>query len=297
MISCSNDVRRCRPLLGTFVEITAASESREHVCNAVELAFAAIERVQRLMSFYEPASDVTRLNRFAARRSVAITPWTFQVLQAAERLHQDTHGTFDITVAAQLLRWGYLPARNSPRSRKTHPTGQGAIELLPANRVRFHEPVQIDLSGIAKGFAVDKAVEALQSAGVASGQVNAGGDLRVFGPSPTTIHVRHPGSPGFVFPIVRISDGAFATSAAYFSRKKWRGRWTTPLVDPLHGRSCKTGDSVSVQAPTCLAADALTKVVMVMGEQSAEILRAYSAAGFIVNRAGEVISTQGRDET
>ncbi len=176
-------------------------------------------------------------------------------------------------------------------SRCGHNSGQDALELLPGNRVRFHRPLQIDLGGIAKGFAVDQAIAALRSDGASSGCVNAGGDLRVFGPTPSLIHVRHPLRPGETMPLVRLADAALATSAGYHSRKRRHGRWLTPLVDPRDGRPCTECVSVSVQAPSCLIADALTKVLMILGDASLPILRQHAATGFILSRDGGLVSS------
>ena len=295
MKSCSTSkIRRCRPLLGTFVEITAEGESAEAVNAAVEEAFAAVERVQGLMSFHEQTSDVTRLNREAGRRVVRVHPWTYEVLDAAQQLHAASQGAFDITIAPHLQRWGYLPDYVGAVSIAAD---QSAIALLPGNGVWFHRPVQIDLGGIAKGFAVDKAIEAMQMAGVTGGLVNAGGDLRVFGPEASTVHVRRPDAPGRMLPLVKLSNAAVATSANYFARKQVHGCRVTPLVNPQTGRSCNSTRSVSVQAPTCLWADALTKVVMLQGEKSASVLRHLGVSAWIINPAGKILCTSQSDES
>jgi FAD:protein FMN transferase len=291
-MSPSVELRRCRPLLGTFVEIRASGVPAPVLRAALEAAFGAVERVQRRMSFHEAGSDVSRLNREAARRAVQVDPWTHAVLRAARELHAETGGLFDVSVAPRLQRWGYLPETGGAARRAEPVTDQSAIALLPGDRVRFRKPLRVDLGGIAKGFAVDRAVEALRAAGVPAGFVNAGGDLRVFGSSPTTLHVRHPGAPGHVLPLLRIAEGAIATSACYHTRRRRAGRWVSPLVDPLRGRPCLRSASVSVQADTCLAADALTKIVMLVGERSAEILSRHGATGFIVGRSGKVLSMQ-----
>jgi thiamine biosynthesis lipoprotein len=291
MMSRSSEVRRCRPLLGTFVEI-GADGGAARADAAIAAAFAAVERVQRLMSFHDDASDVARLNREAAQRAVEVAPWTADVLRAAQHFHAATDGAFDVTIAPRLQRWGYLPESDS-RAAATLATDQSAVELLPGNHVRFRRPVRIDLGGIAKGFAVDRAIDALRAAGVASGVVNAGGDLRVFGPAPSLIHVRDPREPGRVVPLVAIENAALATSASYFTRRKWRGRWVSPLVDPRRGRSCVRAASVSVRAATCMAADALTKVVAVLGRRSAQILRDQAAIAFLLTPNGDVLSTEG----
>src|SRR5439155_21847017 len=110
--------------------------------------------------------------------------------------------------------------------------------LLPENRVRFLQPLQIDRGGIAKGFAVDEAVTELQRHGIRSGLVNAGGDLRAFGRREQQVHLRHPACLDKIVPLRPLTDCALATSATYFSRKKWHGQWVSSIVDSRRKRPC-----------------------------------------------------------
>jgi thiamine biosynthesis lipoprotein len=146
---------------------------------AVEEAFAAIGAV----SFHDEGSDVSRLNRGAYETAIRVHPWTFEVLEIALDLHSRSNGMFDIRIAPALQKLGLLPyhggdlAGDAPRI-----SGHGGIELLAGQRVRFHDrATQIDLGGIAKGFAVDRAIDALRDHGMPSGLVNAGGDLAPLG--------------------------------------------------------------------------------------------------------------------
>jgi FAD:protein FMN transferase len=288
MTSPSAELRRCRPLLGTLVEIGAASGSERATLAAIDAGFAAVARVHRLMSFHEETSDVARLNRCGAGETIEVAPETHEVLRAARELQERSGGVFDVTVGPHLQRWGYLPREERDRSPRRDPT---AFELLPGRRVRIRRPVRLDLGGIAKGFAVDRAVDALVAAGAVSGIVNAGGDLRAFGSERRAIHVRHPAHPGRLVPLCEIAEGAVATSAGYFARRRWRWRRVSPLVDARAGRPCLRAASVSVRAQTCTVADALTKVAMVLGRRSADILRGYAASVFFVGRDGVPVVT------
>jgi hypothetical protein len=153
---CRPSICRARPLLGTFVEIRSAGASRSAAEQAVEAAFAAIAKVQRLMSFHDADSDVSRLNREAFNHSVVVDPWTYEVLETALALHRQSMGAFDIAVAPALQELGVLPSNEGERDvGRIERATSGAIELLPDNRVCFHHPAtRIDLGGIAKGFAV-----------------------------------------------------------------------------------------------------------------------------------------------
>jgi thiamine biosynthesis lipoprotein len=246
--------RRARPLLGTLVEIAADR------AEAIDAAFAAIARVQALMSYHDPASELSRLNREAATRAVRVSPWTAEVLQLALRVAAESGGVFDPTVAPRLCALGFLPA--TPGAPRADRRATWRDVQADGDRVRFRRALRLDLGGIAKGFAVDRAVESLQAAGVASGVVNAGGDLRVFGSEIQRVHLRDPASPGTFPQTLALRDAALATSAAYFSRKRWRG---APVCALLDGRSRAPGDiatSASVVAPTAALADAFTKVAL-----------------------------------
>lgn len=154
---------------------------------------------------------------------------------------------------------------------------------MTEHRVRFHQPLAIDLGGIAKGFAVDRAVEALQAAGALSGSVNAGGDLRVFSPQPQPLRVRLPRRLANSIVVGELCNEAAATSAAYFTRRRHAGRWVSPILDPRTGRPWLGRASVTVIAPDCLLADALTKVVALSPERAPEILARCSARAVILS--------------
>jgi len=248
------EVRRARPLLGTLVEIAAQGGDAAALAEAVAAAFGAIATVHRLMSFHERASDVVRMNRRAARTAVHVHPWTFAVLREAQGVAEASDGIFDVTVASILARHRLLP--RTPGAPVPHPSASFRdVRLLPGLRVRFSRPLLLDLGGIAKGFAIDRAIDSLRAAGVRSGVVNAGGDLRCFGPAARRVHVRDPGCPDRLLPLAELRDGAIATSAVYFSRSRRAGRTVSALVHPRRPAFVPSG-SVSVAAHYCVTADA-----------------------------------------
>ena len=194
MQSACHSIRRARPLLGTFVEIAVTNAGSGDADVAIDAAFDAVAEIHRLMSFHDPDSDVSRLNRNGSTQAVIVNRRTYQVLQMAIDLHRRSNGLFDIAVAAALQRLGLLPGPWSamPSNPMERATAE-MIELLPKRRVRFRHPqLQIDLGGIAKGYAVDRATEVLRGHGIESGVVNAGGDLSVFGTGAHVVHLRDP---------------------------------------------------------------------------------------------------------
>lgn len=272
-------LRRCRPLLGTFVEITVTGPDPSALARSVDAAFAAIERVQFQMSVHDPASELSRVNSEAHRHSVKVSEETCSVLERGLEIARASGGAFDFTVAPLLANWGLLPAA----LRRRAGGNWRDVRLLRGARVRFARPLAIDLGGIAKGFAVDAAVASLRAARVASAVVNAGGDLRVFGPEPAAIHLRRPDSAEpFAKPIL-VCDAALATSSPCFSHRRWRGRAVSHLVDPGTRRALSGDISVSVGAPECWLADALTKVVLNAPTLAERLLGQHDAEAFVVN--------------
>ena len=252
-------IRRMRPLLGTFVEIHARAPA-VLAETGIEAAFSAIDEVQRQMSFFDPDSDLSRINLHAWRKPVAVNPSTFRVLLLARHVARDSQGLFDFTVGGRLVRDGHLPDHGF---HDLDSEGWDALELLPRLRVRLKRPVVLTLDGIAKGFAVDAAVHALLAHGVTRGVVNAGGDLRLFGPDPVPIAVRE--ASGAISALGSFRNTAMATSAVGLSLED-QARFPSCIVTPAgcDGAACPHFNACprawTVMAGEAWRADALTKV-------------------------------------
>lgn len=264
-------MRRARPLLGTFVEVVASGLAELSLGRAIDAAFGAIERVHRLMSFHDPLSDVTRLNRYAPFESVTVDPWTATVLRRAQMLFAATSGLFDCAVGHELMQRGLLPLEGLAHARHG---SFSAVGSLGENRFRFSAPIAIDLGGIAKGFAVDRAIAMLRAHGVREALVNAGGDLRVIGPTPQTVHIRCPGEDGRILRAGLLRHAAIATSSALTTIGRRDMAQMAPELSTLHY-------AYSVVAPTCWLADALTKVLIQLGDPTASCFAAFGASAFI----------------
>jgi FAD:protein FMN transferase len=250
------ELRRCRPLLGTFVEITARGPRPTALERAVRRAFATIEALQARLSVHDPESEISLLNRLGHARAHTVSRDTWRVLRAAARLARQSDGAFDVTLGG----------------------GAAGLVFLPGRRVRLARPLRVDLGGIAKGYCVDRAVETLARGGAESGLVNAGGDVRAFGPRAFPLHVRHPDDPQRVFSLGEIRDAALATSASYATG---RTRCAGQLRDGRNGAPIGRGLSVSVRAPSAMLADALTKVVAAAGARAEPLLARYGANAWV----------------
>jgi len=240
------------------------------------------------MSFHDPASDVGRVNREAAARPVRVDPWTWSVIATAVDLRGRSHGAFDITIAPLLQEAGLLPPTAAARTVDA-PLPRAAIELLGGHRIRFcQEGTRIDLGGIAMGFAVDRAIDALRAQRVTSALVNAGGDLAAFGPGSWPIHLRDPLDPRETIGAVEVVNEALASTGARFDPFDPPLVASTAVFDPRTRAPASLIAGANVRAPCAMLADALTKVVMIEGEAAATLLEQFSAAALLVRPDGEV---------
>lgn len=294
MKSFSNNpvTERAHPWLGTLVSIRAEGLPATQMHRAISAAFAEVAAVHQSMSFHQQDSDVSRLNRCALHHPVAVRPHTFKVLQWALRFSSCSNGCFDITVAAELVDWRFLPR---PSDGMCHPRGSWRdIELRSDGHVVFHRPLWIDLGGIAKGYAVDLACENLRSWGVRRSVVNAGGDIRVNGRQAERIGL-DTGSPANPLAILELSNGSVASSSG--GRRQWRhGRLVGPHVHGILRSPAPTERFVAVVAESCVVADALTKVVMAEGINSACLLRRFGASAHLHDpvRGWEHLEPEGK---
>lgn len=245
-LTASTWVRRARPLLGTFVELGVASTCAD-LEGALRAGFAAIADVQACLSRFEPDSDVARFYGLRAGSNLLMRGPTRAVLGAAQQLHEASAGLFDITLGSAPTGWRCVGDR-------LH---------------KLDDAARLDLGGIAKGHAVDCAVQALHAQGCTAGWVNAGGDLRAFGGVELPVFLRDEARGGAT-PFAYLRDGAFATS-----------HFAPGSRSSLTGRLASTRAHASVAAPHCLWADALTKVVARSGDAAHPLLRRYDAVAWL----------------
>lgn len=235
--------RRAQWRMGTLVEAGA-----DLAPAALDAAFAAIETVEARMSRFRADSDLARLNAARPFEPVTVHAQTLGVLALASHLFALTGGAFDVALGR---------GRGSPGFASDAHTAWQMVD-----------GVNLSLDGIAKGFAVDRAVDALQAAGARCGWVNAGGDLRVFGDLTLTVERRAGRRPE----TIALRGRAMATSE-YGPRRRIASR------SALAGRATRPRGAygASVLARECVLADALTKAVAVAGRRALRWARALDA--------------------
>jgi thiamine biosynthesis lipoprotein len=253
--------KRLRIALGTWVAIEATGRAgpddpvADETAQAIDAAYAAITAVEARMHPTRPGSDLARINAAPLHTPIEVQPDTWQLLKLAQRLHRLTDGIFDPC----------LPTR-AGRLQDLEISATGPLLIC-------HAPVQLDLGGIAKGHAIDQAIEKLSGLGCTSGLVNAGGDLRVFGDRQETILLRRGAGTRAYFRPIDLANAALAVSdldavewpaehQGYYSR-----------VDPTTSLRY-----AAVVAKDAVTADALTKCVLLCPVDTTErVLRELEA--------------------
>jgi FAD:protein FMN transferase len=242
-------VRRMRTGLGTWVVIEARARSAGDALAALEAAFAQIRHVEQCMHPNREGSDLRQLRLAPAGTAVPIDPSTWAVLDFAQQLFGLSGGVFDPCLPQSAGRLCELELSADARN----------------PWACAHAPLEIDCGGIAKGHAVDCALEVLRAAGCTAGLVNAGGDLRVHGPQPQTVLLRR--ADGSYLPCelreaaLAVSDLDAAHRPAEHRGYYLRESGTTP-----------TRRYAAVRAPAAMVADALTKCVVLCAPPLAQAL-------------------------
>lgn len=266
-----------------------------------EAAHAALERIEARMSTYRADSELARFNRHAAPTPFAVSAETLAVLATAQRVSAASGGAFDVTVAPVVDAWGFGPSKrhrvlaDGERRALGARVGHRMLALdAPAGTVTKSRPdVRADLSGIAKGFAVDAAAHAIEALGFSDFLVEAGGEVRTRGHNaagePWRVGIERPDAlPQQVHRIVPLRDGSLATSGDYRIFFEHDGRRFCHEMDPAIGAPVAHRlASVSVVHADCALADAWSTALFVLGPERGFALAAAQglAAHFILREA------------
>ena len=260
-------------MLGTFVTITVYGENREWVNTAVSAAFEEFRRIDRLMSIHRVDSELSQVNARASVEPVVVSADLWRVIAKAQDIAEQTEGSFDITIRPLADLWGFiwkeyrLPTDEQLKAALPH-VNYRLVELDAEKRTVHFLGVSLDLGGIAKGYAVDCAIEKLRSIGVTNAMVKAGGDLRVIGVPPGKtnwiIQLEDPGKEGRRIKIP-LRDAALSTSGNYENYFEIDGVRYSHILNPRTGRPVQGIAACTVIAPTCMESDAMATACFVYG--------------------------------
>ncbi len=292
--------RRTSHALGSAVTLTVWHRDRSVAEAALEAAFQELELVERVMSLYSPDSQLCRLNRDALLQPPH--PHLVTVLEFAAGISKQTAGAFDVTVQPlwelyrEAQKQGTLPEESAVRLARERVDWRRV--QVAADRIELTgEGTAITLNGIAQGFAADAAMHVLRRCGVEHGLIDAG-EMSALGHKPDgecwQVGIQHPRQPDAFVSLAKLQDRCLATSGDY---QTWFSEDLVNhhLFDPHTGHSPRELASVSIAAPTAMAADALSTAVFVLGvERGMELLRQMPGTdALLVLRDGRSLTTAG----
>ena len=259
--------------------IEAYGRDAEALPRILAEAFDEVDRIDRLMSHYKPDSPLSRINREADRHPVAVPQELFDFIAEAMRYHRESGGTFDITVGPLMKAWGFfrgegrLPSESELAGARRH-VGGVHLTLDPAKRtIAFDEAgVELDLGGIAKGYAVDRVVELLKRREVAAALISAGGStIYAFGSPPAaaawTVALQDPTESRKTAFTLGLKDRALSIAGDSEKSFEADGVRYSHIMDPRTGRPAQGVLSVAVLTSTGTAGDALDNAFFVLGPE------------------------------
>lgn len=264
--------------------------------------FEAVDRVDRQMSIWKPESDLNRLNAAAVGDWVALPGELMTVLAESLRIGRASNGAFDIGVGDLVAAWGFGPGGRQADPGRVATARVRATEALTLDiaggLARKTAPLSLDLCGIAKGFGVDEMARVMDAFGIRCWLVGIDGEMRARGAKPggepwAVAHERPDRHKREAMGVIELTDSAVATSGDYRHWIEADGRILSHTMDPATGAPLEsTIASVSVLAPTCMAADAWATALLVLGaEAGMRLAEALGMGAIVVFGDGTVRST------
>lgn len=262
-------------IMGTNIHVELWSDSEQQGNDAIQAVMAEMQRINQLMSPYIESSELSQLNSHAAIVAVPVSMELFELIALSVELAKETDGAFDITFASVGYLYNYREGQK--------PQQDQIDELLKAinyRHIKFninehsiffaHPNVKIDLGGIAKGHAVDNAIDILKQRGIKHALVTAGGDTKLLGDrlgKPWMVGIRDPRNKDKQAVVLPLADTALSTSGDYERYFEQEGKRFHHILSPKTGTSAYEVQSVSIIGQRSTLNDALSTAVFVLGVQ------------------------------
>lgn len=280
----------------TLAAFTSETHDEDQVRAALTAAHEEIVRLEKLMTPWRQDSELSRINQAAGKHAVAVGPETYDVINKSLWISGKSEGVFDITFASMGKLWRFDhdlvaevpdPAQiEQARQRIDYRqiTTDDAKRTVMLNRA----DQQINLGGIAKGYAIDRAAQVLRQAGLKAFFAQAGGDLYVEGRKPSgdpwTVGVRDPrGADGSYFAILPVENHAFSTAGDYERMFIKDGKRYHHIIDPRTGYPATASRSVTIWAKDALTADAIDDAVFILGpEKGMQLVESLDDCGAVI---------------
>jgi len=260
-----------RDIMGTRVSVELWHAEKSVAADCSQRLFAEMDRIDALMSSYLDSSELSYINNNAAIEAVEISDELALLVERSLYFSEISEGAFDITYASIGYAYDYR--------KRQQPNDQSIAQKLPAidyhhieltdNKIRFNNnAVRIDLGGIAKGYAVDRAADIIRQCGISKAMVSAGGDSRILGDRvgrPWIIGIQHPRDPDAIVLRLPLSDSAISTSGDYERFFIENGNRIHHIINPSTGRSAAASWSATVTGSDAMTTDALSTTIFILG--------------------------------
>lgn len=296
------NVKVSKYLMGTTVETDVQGPDIATCQKTLLLAYQEMTRVENLLSFQIPTSEINQINHQAGLKPVKVSNETFQILKRARGYAEKFDGLFDITIGALSERWGFS---DNDKKEITVPSDSEIAALLPLVNYKMmilndrdttvylqKKGMKIDLGGIAKGYAIDRGVATLKQNGIDQFFLNAGGDIYTSGKKDGiqrwSVGIKHPRHLDSLIARFKLSDYAVATSGDYERYAIINGKRYHHILDPRSGFPSTQCRSVSILAPTAEKADAIATYVFILGYNHLKDNPQFDFPYFIVDGDGGI---------
>ncbi len=288
-------VTRTHQAMGTEIRFVVYTTDEPKALRAFADGFAEFQRLESLMTTWRADSEVSRINAQAGVAPVKVSPETLEVIEMSDRASKMSNGAFDITFYAlhglgkfddDMVK--QVPEAAAIKRRLVLVDYRKVIIDHAASTVMLKDKgMAINLGGIAKGYAVDRAAAILKSAGFKDALVQAGGDLMCVGNKfgqPWTTGIRDPRGPrDAVFAVMKLEDHAFSTAGDYERFFMLDGKRYHHILDPKTGRPAMASKSVTIYAPNAFLADAVDDAVFILGwKKGIEMVESLPDVGAVV---------------
>ena len=283
-------LKQTRMIMGTFAEVSLYSNDDKTAGKAIEGALDEMERMDRIMSNYKSDSELSKVNKKAAKSPVPCNAELLDVIERSQYYSELSGGAFDITVSPIVALWGFFREKGHVPPDKEIEKVLPAVSYKnivinksndtkkPATIFLKNTQTQIDLGAIGKGYAVDKALEIIKKCGIDNGCINLGGNIYVLGTPPGKnawkIGVQHPRNRDEILGYLELKNEATATSGDYERFFEFNGKRYSHIINPQTGRPVSGTIATTIVAPTGTEVDALSTSVFVLGhEKGMELIK------------------------
>lgn len=298
-------VTRAQMHMGTLVKITAVADSESVAQAAATAGFAEIRRLEELLSTWIPTSELSRVNAAAGSAAVPVSPDSIAVVQRSLQAAEMTSGGFNIAIGPAVDAWSVTERQHIPAAAELQQLSplvdlRGVHVDVLARTIRLERAgMRIDVGGIGKGYAADRAVEIMQKAGALAGVVALAGDIKTFGRlpggRPFPVGIQHPRKEGAVLVWIDLQDEAISTAGDYERFFEKDGVRYHHILDPQTLQPARRCQSVTVVAREGVWADGLDTGIFVMGpERGMELVeRLADVEAIIVDAEGRMSVSSG----